>query len=214
MLDTIEKNKLLIFQNNLSNCVNIQKKTYKNKEVIINSNNIKKQIGFITYGKANIMKTDINGNTTILRDLKVNDIFSNLFFQNTEDEIYIISNKETEVIFIDYYAILKHCTKNCPYHNNLITTLYDLLINDNKKQNEKIELLSQKTVREKFLYFLKQRINKENIFKVTTSYKAIAEYINVDRSNLMRELKRLEEEKIIKRDKNTIYYLDKKIKMN
>ena len=87
MLDTIEKNKLLIFQNNLSNCVNIQKKTYKNKEVIINSNNIKKQIGFITYGKANIMKTDINGNTTILRDLKVNDIFSNLFFQDTEDEI-------------------------------------------------------------------------------------------------------------------------------
>ena len=178
MLDTIEKNKLLIFQNNLSNCVNIQKKTYKNKEVIINSNNIKKQIGFITYGKANIMKTDINGNTTILRDLKVNDISSNLFFQDTEDEIYIIWNKETEVIikinndleetiketeviFIDYYAILKHCTKNCPYHNNIITTLYDLLINDNKKQNEKIELLSQKTVREKFLYFLKQRINKD-----------------------------------------------------
>ena len=49
-------------------------------------------------------------------------------------------------------------------------------------------------------------MNKENIFKVTTSYKAIAEYINVDRSNLMRELKKLEEENIIKRDKDTIYY--------
>ncbi len=207
MLDTIENNKLLIFQKNLSNCVNVQKKTFNNKEVIINSTSSKKQIGFITYGKANIMKTDINGNTTILRDLKVNDIFSNLFFQDTEDEIYIISNKTTDVIFIDYYSILKHCTKNCPFHNNLILTLYDLLINDNKKQNEKIELLSQKTVREKFLYFLKQRMNKDNIFKVTTSYKAIAEYIVVDRSNLMRELKKLEEEKIIKRDKDTIYYL-------
>lgn len=207
MLDNIKNDKLLIFQKNLSNCVNIQKKNFSNKEVIINNNTTKKQIGFIIYGKANIMKTDINGNTTILRDLKVNDIFSNLFFQNTEDEIYIVSNKETEVIFIDYYAILKSCTKNCPFHSNLILTLYDLLINDNKKQNEKIELLSQKTVREKLLYFLKQRMNKDKVFKVTTSYKAIAEYIVVDRSNLMRELKKLEKEKIIKREKDIIYYL-------
>lgn len=207
MLDTIENNKLLIFQKNLSNCVNVQKKIFNNKEVIINNNSSKKQIGFITYGTANIIKTDINGNTTILRDLKINDIFSNLFFQDSEDEIYIISNKTTEVIFIDYYSILKHCTKECPFHNNLILTLYDLLINDNKKQNEKIELLSQKTVREKILYFLKHRMNKDKVFKVTTSYKAIAEYIVVDRSNLMRELNKMEEEKIIKRDKDIIYYL-------
>lgn len=207
MLDIVENNKLLVFQKNLSNCVNVQKKTFINKEVIINNNSTKKQIGFITYGKAYIMKTDINGNTTILRDLKVNDIFSNLFFQDSEDEIYIVSNKSTEVIFIDYYSILKHCTKNCPFHNNLVLTLYDLLINDNKKQNEKIELLSQKTVREKILYFLIQRMNNDNIFKVTTSYKAIAEYIVVDRSNLMRELNKLEKDGIIKRDKDIIYYL-------
>ena len=145
MIDTIENNKLLAFQKNLSNCVNVQKKTFSNKEVIINNNTHKKQIGFIIYGKANIIKTDINGNTTILRDLKTNDIFSNLFFQNSEDEIYIISNKTTEIIFIDYYEILKNCTKKCPFHNNLVLTLYDLLINDNKKQNEKLELLSQVT---------------------------------------------------------------------
>ena len=193
MIDTIENNKLLAFQKNLSNCVNVQKKTFSNKEVIINNNTHKKQIGFIIYGKANIIKTDINGNTTILRDLKTNDIFSNLFFQNSEDEIY--------------YEILKHCTKKCPFHNNLVLTLYDLLINDNKKQNEKIELLSQKTVRLKLLYFLKQRMNKDKVFKVTTSYKAIAEYISVDRSNLMRELNKLEKEQIIKRDKDIIYYL-------
>ena len=207
MLDTIDTNKLLIFQKNLSNCVNTHKKTFNNKEIIISNYSLKKQIGFIIYGKAHIIKTDINGSTTIMRELKSNDIFSNLFFQNTEDEIYIISDQTTEVIFIDYYSMLKNCSKNCPIHSNIILTLLELLINDNKKQNEKIELLSQKSVREKFLYFLKQRMNTNKVFKVTTSYKAIAQYIVVDRSNLMRELKKLEKEKIIKRDKNTIYYL-------
>lgn len=204
MIETIEKDKIIYFRKNLSNCVNVSKKVYTNKQLIISNFSTKKQIGFITYGKASIIKTDINGNTTIMRELKEYDIFSNLFFQHSEDEIYIISNNETEVIFIDYYNILKNCNKGCPFHNNLVITLFDLLIKDNRKQNEKIELLSQKTVRDKIIYFLKQRMNKDKVFKVTTSYKAIAEYIVVDRSNLMRELNKLEKEGTIEKNKNTI----------
>ena len=144
-------------------------------------------------------KTDSNGNTTIMRDLKENDIFSNLFFQDSEDEIYIISNGDTEIAFIDYYTILKNCNQNCPFHHKLVLTLFDLLITDNKQQNEKIELLSKRTVEEKILYFLKQRMNENNVFKVTTSYKAISEYLFVDRSNLMRELKKMEEKHLIEK---------------
>ena len=164
MSKTIEETRLLEFKKNLSRCVNIKSKTFYNKELILSYSPIKKKIGFITKGKANIVKTDKEGNTTIMRDLKENDIFSNLFFQDSEDEIYIISNEETRVIFIDYYSIIKNCNQNCPFHNNLILTLFDLLIIDNKQQNEKIELLSKRTVEEKILYFLKQRMNKNNIF--------------------------------------------------
>ena len=204
MLKTIDETKLLELRKNLSNCVNIKKKVFYNKELILSYSPIKKNIGFITKGKANIVKTDKEGNTTIMRDLKENDIFSNLFFQDSEDEIYIISNEETEVIFIDYYNIIKNCSKNCPFHNNLVLTLFDLLILDNKEQNEKIELLSKRTVEDKIIFFLKQRMNKNNIFKVTTSYKAISEYLFVDRSNLMRELKKMEEKGLIERKEKTI----------
>lgn len=208
MVENIENEKLITLKKNLSKCVNAHSKTFYNKELIISYTPIKKQIGFITYGKATIIKTDINGNKTIMRDLKQNDIFSNLFFQNSEDEIYITSNSNiTEVIFIDYYALLKNCNLNCPFHNNLILSLFELLIEDNRQQNEKIELLSKRTVRDKFLFFLKKRLNKDKIFKVTTSYKAIAEYISVDRSNLMRELNKMEKENIIKKEGQTIFYL-------
>ena len=135
-----------------------------------------------------------------MRELKENDIFSNLFFQNSEDEIYIISNEYTEVTFIDYNSTLKTCHLNCPFHTNLVVQLFELLIEDNRQQNEKIELLSKRSVREKLIFFLKRRTNKDNIFKVTTSYKAIAEYIAVDRSNLMRELNKMEKEGLIKKE--------------
>ena len=92
MVDNITNDKIIQFKNNLSRCVNVKKKSFKNKELILSYTPIKKKIGFITSGKATIVKTDENGNTTIMRDLKENDIFSNLFFQNTDDEIFIISN--------------------------------------------------------------------------------------------------------------------------
>ncbi len=204
MSKTLDETRLLQFKKNLSNCVNVKRKTFYNKDLILSYSPIKKKIGFITYGKANIVKTDSNGNTTIMRDLKQNDIFSNLFFQDSEDEIYIISNEETEVIFIDYYNILKNCNIGCPFHHKLVLTLFDLLILDNKQQNEKIELLSKRTVEEKILFFLKQRMNENNIFKVTTSYKAIAEYLFVDRANLMRELKKMEEKGLIEKKEKMI----------
>ena len=207
MVKTLDETRLSQFKNNLSNCVNVKSKVFYNKDLILSYSPIKKKIGFITRGKANIVKMDKEGNTTIMRDLKENDIFSNLFFQDTEDEIYIISNEITEVIFIDYYNIIKNCKGNCPFHNSIVLTLFDLLIEDNKQQNEKIELLSKRTVEEKVLFFLKQRMNEKNIFKVTTSYKAIAEYLFVDRSNLMRELKKMEDKGLIKKKDKTIKIL-------
>ena len=44
-------------------------------------------------------------------------------------------------------------------------------------------------------------------FKVTTSYKAIAEYLFVDRSNLMRELKKMEKKGLIMKNEKTIKIL-------
>ena len=140
-----------------------------------------------------------------MRELKENDIFSNLFYKYSEDEIYIVSNNYTEVVFIDYYSTLKNCQKNCPYHTNLVIQLFELLIEDNRQLTEKIELLSKRSVREKITFFLKKRMNKENIFKVTTSYKAIAEYIAVDRSNFMRELNKMEKEGLLKKEGRIIY---------
>ena len=62
MFETIEKEKINSFKNNLSKCVNVTRKAFTNKQLIISNFSRKNLIGFITYGKASIIKTDINGN--------------------------------------------------------------------------------------------------------------------------------------------------------
>ena len=76
MTKTLDETRLLQFKKNLSNCVNVKSKVFYNKNLILSYSPIKKKIGFITKGKANIVKMDKEGNTTIMRDLKENDIFS------------------------------------------------------------------------------------------------------------------------------------------
>ena len=70
MIENPKLEKLLQFKKNLSRCVNVKHKEYQNKELILSNTSIKKTIGFITSGKATIIKTDENGNTIILRELK------------------------------------------------------------------------------------------------------------------------------------------------
>ena len=96
---------------------------------------------------------------------------------------------------------------NCTLHNNLVLFLFNLLIEDNRQQNEKIELLSKRTVRDRLMFFMKKRMNKDNVFKVTTSYTAISDYICVDRSNLMRELAKMEKDGLIERNGKIINIL-------
>ena len=80
MSEILKKQELNLFKNYLSNCVNTTYKTYQNKEFILNNSSpIKKQIGFIEYGNAKVIKTDIEGKTTIIKELRAQDIFSNLF---------------------------------------------------------------------------------------------------------------------------------------
>jgi len=204
MMDNTSNHNFSLFQTYLSNCVNTTSQVYQEKETILDFTVSKKQIGFIEYGKAKVLKTDEHGNTTIIKELKTHDILSNLFFQDLNQEIYIISSSDCKITFIDYYDVIKNCNMGCSFHNHMVFILFELLIHDYKAQNEKIELLSIRTVREKIMYFLVHRMNEEHIFSVTTSYTAISEYMAVDRSHFMRELKKLERDGFIKRQHKQI----------
>ena len=65
--------------------------------------------------------------------------------------------------------------------------------------SQRIEVVSCKTIREKLICYFSSLAskNRSNEFKLEQTLSAIAEYIAVDRSAMMRELKRLKEEKIV-----------------
>ena len=100
---------------------------------------------------------------------------------------------------ISYDKIINRCEKNCSYHNQLIDNMLRIIINKLNSTYERIQILTKKTIREKLLEYFKFESNKNNSkkFKMNLSFTALSEYLAVDRSALMREIKYLKEDEII-----------------
>ena len=97
------------------------------------------------------------------------------------------------------------------FHETLLTGLPNLVLTKVSDLNLRIELLSQKTIRDKILSYF--RVLSENNFSKTFmlpfSLTDLADYLSIDRSAMMRELRTLKEDGFIKKlDKNRFMLLN------
>ena len=80
------------------------------------------------------------------------------------------------------------------------------VVKKSKNLSERIEILSNKSIKDKLLsYFsLLARNNNSYSFIVPMSYTNLAEYLCVDRSAMMREIKKLNDDGIISSNKRQV----------
>lgn len=194
----------------MSNCVNVKKKNFKAGEYILSFGFHQKVLGYVTSGKADMIRIDSNGNSSIMKKLLPGSVFNDAFSNYSSDNVFVISKTDTEIYFIEYPQIFQNCPMNCKYHNQLINIILELFTENSISQNEKIEILSQQKIRDRILTFITINIGdvEENQYTLPFSFSELADYLCVDRSAMMRELKKMEEEKIIERNNKTITLLD------
>ena len=155
-------------------------------------------IGIIIDGLVQIIKTDYNGNRTIIEELSENSMFGSRISSLSNKEYSIITKEDTRIIIIDYDQILR-CNVNSNYYNQFIKNLLDITINSVNSKNERIEILTKKTIRNKLLEYFRivsSKNNSRNIYLPFT-FTDLADYIAIDRSAMTRELKYLKEEGFI-----------------
>ena len=74
------------------------------------------------------------------------------------------------------------------------------------KRNERIQVLSQKTIRERLLEYFKLMSKQQKSKKITLpfTYTELADYLGINRSAMYRELNNLKDEKQISINKKVI----------
>ena len=156
----------------------------KNEEILKKIKN-RNFIGIILEGIIQIIKTDYNGNRTIIEELSDNDIFGSKISSLSNNEYTITTKDTTKIIIIDYEQLIKSNDTN-NYYNKFIKNLLEIIINSINDKNNRIEILTKKTIRNK----------SKNIYLPFT-FTDLADYLAIDRSAMTRELKNLKEEGFI-----------------
>lgn len=199
-------------ENVACNCVKIQKKSFSKGSVITTYIEKRKQICILLSGKADLIRYDLNGNKDIIDRFSKNDIFGEAFFPvNTNNELFVLATEDSEVLLFLYDDIQIKCKSNCKFHYMLVSNLLDLVLNNVVHQNTRIEILSKRTIREKLLTYF-NILSTQNFSRNITipfSLTSLADYLSVDRSAMMREIKNLTDEGFILKSGNKIKLLYK-----
>ena len=155
-------------------------------------------IGIILEGYIQIVKTDYNGNRTIIEDLYDNDIFSSKMSNISNNEYSVITKEDTKIIVIYFNEILNN-ELNTSYYNQFLKNLLYIMSDKMTNINNRIEILSNKTIRNKLLAYFKIMSKKNNskIIYLPYTFIDLADYLGVDRSAMYRELRNLKEEGLI-----------------
>ena len=180
--------------------------TFKKDQTILSTMKNDNIIGIIIYGYLQIIKTDYNGNSTIIEKLEQNSIFGSLFSNISNNEYQLITKEETKIIIIDYDQILINA-KNDHFYYQFIQNLLKITSSKLTEKNERIELLTEKTIRNKLLKYFQivSKGKRTKVIYLPFTLTELAAYLSIDRSAMMREIKNLKDEGIIDTKGKKIY---------
>lgn len=193
-------------------CQKCQKKTFEKNQVITTYIAKRNQLCIMFSGNADLVRYDLNGNRTIVDHFSKNDIFGEVFYNiTTNNELLVEARSKCEVLFYSYDDIHTKCRNSCKFHQSLSENLPELILNKVTNLNMRIELLTKRSIRDKLLGYFSflSTSNLSKSFELPFSLTDLADYLSVDRSAMMRELKVLKDDGFIDKNKNKITLLYK-----
>lgn len=204
----IANEQLLLFQGILPtqtaamlNCLGGYTRKYDRGEYIFLDEESIDCIGIVLSGTVHMCKEDVWGNQALLCFMGPGELFGESFAlrKDQNSSVSFLAASKCEVLLLPGKKVLHPCKYNCPFHRRMIENMFDILGLKNQRLMEKIEITSQKTLRDKILAFFSReaQINGSSTFTIQLSRTQMADYLCANRSALYRELSAMEDEGLI-----------------
>lgn len=179
-------------------CINYNIKSYKSNEYLFFAGDKINFVGIVLSGSLEIIKENPAGAKHIVDFLGPSNVFAEgiVCTPMRLSPVSVRTKEASTVLFIPFERILNTCSSSCLYHTSLIKNMMMLLGEKNFTLNRKIELLNLKGMREKLATYLLYESKKQNAltFQIIPNRNELAEFLNVSRTSMCRELARMKEE--------------------
>jgi len=193
----VEENKF----RNLLYCLDGQVKKYHEEEYIFFAGDKVSHVGVVLSGRIEILKENLAGNKHIIAVLDPSNMFAEGIVCTASRLSPVTSQamEDAEVLLIPYERIIKSCGAACDFHISLIQNMMVILGEKNVSLNWKLELLTLKGMREKLASYLlnASKENGSNTFLIPLNRTELADFLNVSRTSMCRELTRMKDDGLI-----------------
>jgi len=185
-------------------CIEAKTQSYDKGDIILLSGDTVNHIGLVLSGSVKIIKENMDGNITILTELAASELFGEVFACAGIDHspVTVQASEKSDILFINYKKVINTCSSACGFHSRLIENMLKLIAKKNLILNQKIDILSKRTTREKLLIFFDIQRGMAKKFTIPYNREELAHYLCVDRSAMSNELCKMRDEGLIRFNKN------------
>ncbi len=187
--------------NDLRKCESKKYVSFAKGDTILSLSSDNGLIGLLLEGSAYIVSIDENGHENISDFLTVGDSFGEYIFMPLKSlEYLVVAESDCKVMFVNFDNVMNNCRHNCENHNELVKKMLLFTARRAQFMSLHINILIKKTLREKlFVYFEYLRSNSydSNQITIPITFESLASYLGADRSALMREIRRMNNDGLI-----------------
>ena len=195
----------------LLQCINYHTKKFQTNEYVFMAGDNINYVGIVLSGSLEISKENLAGSRHIIDFLVASNVFAEGIVCTSEriSPVTVRAKEDSTILFIPFERLIKSCGNSCSFHIQLIQNMMMLLGEKNFILNRKIELLNLKGMREKLATYLLYEVQKQDglTFQIIPNRNELAEYLNISRTSMCRELARMKELGIIDYYLNTFKIL-------
>ncbi|MCL2884661.1 MAG: Crp/Fnr family transcriptional regulator [Oscillospiraceae bacterium] len=190
----------------LLNCLGARVRRVPKNGVLLRAGDPPRHIGVVLSGTLHIIKETEDGGSTLVAPVVPGEIFAEALCCAgvAESPVTVLADEAASVLLLRFDHVLGICQNACPYHRKLLENLLKLVAEKSLYLQNRLDILSLKSIREKLLRYLTPRAQRPHApFTVPFNREQLAAYLGVERSALSHELMKMKHDGLLEYKKNT-----------
>ena len=187
------------------NCLTARLQSAAKGEILLLVGEKPEYVGIALSGRLLVCKEDEEGRRFLVAGIGPGEVFAESLCcaEVGKSPVTVLAEEESTVLQLRLDKILHFCPNSCAYHTRLIENLVRLVAQKNLELQNRIDMISVRTVREKVLRYLRTFPHaKGSMIQTPFSREEMADYLCVERSALSHELSRMKQDGLIDYHKN------------
>lgn len=183
----------------------IRRQNFHKHETVFHEGDLVHEIGIVLEGSVLIENNDLWGNKSILSRVEKGQVFAESYaFHEVPLMVDAIADEDSLILFLDVQRLMEEQNAQATWYCKMLKNLLLISTKKNRNLSNRIFCTTAKTVRGRLAAFFSEQAAKagNNTFDIPFNRQQMADYLNLDRSALSKELGKMREEGLLTFRKN------------